>query len=83
MNLMQYANKEWQDILSMANQNVNLLMLPDTIKKIDFIIKINLRVADSVGHMYLAYLRQIFEQMLKIYGHYSFCISNAISSKQN
>lgn len=38
---------------------------------IDFIIKINHRIAESVGYMYLSYLRMIFNDLLKIYGLYS------------
>ncbi len=46
-------------------------MLPDVIKSIDFIIKVNTRVAESVGFMYLSYLMNIFSDLLKMYGLYS------------
>ena len=46
-------------------------MLPEVIKSIDFIIKVNTRVAESVGFMYLSYLRRIFSDLLKMYGLYS------------
>lgn len=46
-------------------------MLPETVKILDFIIKVNTRVAESVGYMYLAYLRKIFNDLLKMYGLYS------------
>lgn len=32
MTLMQFVNKDWSDILLLANQNINQLMIPDVIK---------------------------------------------------
>lgn len=58
-------------------------MRPEIIKNLDFIIKVNTRVAESVGFMYLAYLRRIFNDLLKMYGLYSQCISNSVKFKQN
>lgn len=58
-------------------------MQPEVIKQLDFIIKVNQRVAESVGHVYLVYLRTIFTDLLRIYGLYSQCISNSINVKQN
>jgi len=57
--------------------------MPEVIKRIDFIIKINQRVAESVGPMYVEQLRSIFSDLLKVYGHYSTCISSSISTRQN
>lgn len=68
---MQFTNKEWLDILQAAHLDINSLMQPETIKQLDFIIKINEKVAESVGHMYLVYLRNIFNDLLRIYGLYS------------
>lgn len=53
-------------------------MLPEVLKTIDFIIKVNTRVAESVGFIYLSYLRRIFNDLLKMYGLYSNCISNSV-----
>jgi hypothetical protein len=58
-------------------------MLPDVLKVLDFIVKINTRVAESVGFMYLSYLRKIFGDLMKMYGLYSQCISNSVKSRQN
>ena len=48
------------------------------IKQIDHIIKINQRVAESTGFIYLNYLRNIFDDLLKIYNLYSQQISCAV-----
>lgn len=58
-------------------------MRPEIIKNLDFIIKVNTRVAESVGFMYLSYLRRIFNDLLRMYGLYSQCISNSVKFKQN
>ena len=41
------------------------------LKTVDFILKVNTRVAESVGFIYLSYLRRIFGDLLKLYGLYS------------
>jgi len=58
-------------------------MLPEVIKTIDFIIKVNTRVAESVGFMYVSYLNKIFADLIKMYGMYSSCISNSMSTRTN
>ena len=56
-------------------------MSPEIIKSIDHIIKINQRVASSVGRNYLSYLSQIFDDLIKVYKLYSNCISQSINQK--
>lgn len=58
-------------------------MVPEVIKTLDFIIKVNTKVAESVGNTYVVYLRTIFIELLQVYGLYSMCISNAVKSRQN
>ena len=70
-NELQYIHFEWENILRIANQNINDLMTPEVIKTLDFIIKVNTKVAESVGFMYISYLRRIFNDLLKMYGIYS------------
>lgn len=52
-------------------------MLPDVLKALDSILKVNTRVAESVGFMYLSYLKRIFTDLMRMYGLYSQCISNS------
>jgi len=44
----------------MANFSTDQLLLPEVLKSIDFIIKVNTKVAEAVGSNYLSYLRNIF-----------------------
>lgn len=67
----------------MANQSTDNLMNPDVLRSIDFIIKVNTRVAEAVGFIYLSYLQRIFSDLLRMYGLYSQTISNAVMMKQN
>lgn len=53
-------------------------MVPDTIRFLSHIIKINQKVAFSVGPTYLAYLSEIFNELIQIYKLYSECISSSI-----
>ena len=50
------------------------------LKNIDFLLKVNTRVAEAVGFIYLSYLRRIFSDLLRMYGLYSQCISNQVRS---
>ena len=59
-NALQYVHYDWETILSIANNNPNELLLPENIKGIDFIIKVNTKIAESVGYMYAAYLSANF-----------------------
>ena len=78
VNLMQYLNVELGQIIQRANMDVSTIYLQDTIKKIDQVIKTNIRVADSVGPVYFTYLQTIFNDVMQIYKTYSNCISQAV-----
>ena len=56
-------------------------MLPEVLKVLDAILKVNTRVAESVGFMYLTYLKRIFGDLMKMYGLYSQCISNSVKMR--
>jgi len=58
-------------------------MQAEILRSIDFIIKVNTRIAESVGLVYLSYLRRIFQDLLKMYGLYSQCISNSVKFRTN
>lgn len=53
-------------------------MLPEIVKQIDVIIKVNTKVAEAVGFTYISYLRRIFGDLLRMYSMYSSCISNSV-----
>ena len=42
------------------------LWVPMTVKQIDFILKTNTRVAESVGAPYFNYLKLIFDDIIKM-----------------
>ena len=77
-NLLQYSHQDFQVQLNNANINMSELFQHYNIKAIDHIIKINQRVAESTGYIYLNYLKNIFQDLLKIYNLYSQQISNAV-----
>jgi hypothetical protein len=53
-------------------------MEAETIRFLNHIIKINQKVAFSVGPNYLAYLSEIFNELIQVYKLYSECISNSV-----
>lgn len=67
-------------MLNSANNDFSLLMRPDVIKQLDFVIKINQKVANSVGSSYLNYLISIFNDMMKVYRIYSDSISTCVQN---
>ena len=80
---MSYVHYDWERILQLANQSTDQLLIPEVLKSIDFIIKVNTRVAESIGFLYLSYLKRIFQDLLRMYGLYSQCISNSVKYRQN
>ena len=58
-------------------------MRPDIIKMLDHIIKINQRVASSVGQRYVTYLGMVFTDIINVYKNYSQCISQAVNQGSN
>ena len=53
-NELQYVHFDWEYILKIANQNRDQLLMPEILKTVDFIIKVNTRVAEAVGFIYLS-----------------------------
>ena len=81
-NLMHFSNMSWSETFSQVSTNQTLLLRPDVIKKIDFNLKINQRVAESVGPAYIFQLRNIFRDLLELYSHYSQCVSTSVQQHQ-
>lgn len=79
--ILQYSNADWQGIIQNANGNSDTLMNSAVIQKLDHIIKINQRIAQSVGQQYLSYLGNIYNDIMSVYSYYSkFISSNALNS---
>lgn len=47
----------------------------EVLKEIDFILKVNKQVAESVGNGYFYYLQTIFEKLILLYNFYSNLVS--------
>ena len=77
-NLLQYSHADFQAQLANANMNMAELFQHQNIKAIDNVVKINQRVAEATGYIYLNYLKNIFGDLLKIYNLYSQQISTLV-----
>jgi hypothetical protein len=76
--LLSYSHQEFRRILDQANQNMQVLMVQENVKKIDLVIKINQRVVSSAGSLYVYYLQTIFNDLIKVYGCYTSSISQSV-----
>ena len=73
--LLQYCQEDWTRIVGAATSDVDNLKHFDVIQMIGFIVKVNERVADSVGHFYCTYLEKVFVEIVQVYQLYSAYIS--------
>jgi exportin-1 len=74
--LMDPENIEWNNILqAVQTQGIETLKNPNTVKEIDFFVRINMAVATSVGECYSSYLKKIYMPLLNVYKVYSQTIS--------
>lgn len=76
------SHSQFTGELNKFNMDASQIFNMENIKTIDQVIKINQRVAESVGSAYLLYLRNIFDDLLKIYNIYSQQISTFVSQNQ-
>merc|ERR1719223_1005083 len=78
---MTLPNRAWRTIMENANNNVETLVDPSTIKEIVKILKANNRLCRSVGSLFTHQLQSFFLDMLNVYKVYSERISSAITQQ--
>lgn len=64
---MLLPNSVWDDIISQASKNVNVLRDPDAVKELANILKTNVRACKALGHPYVMQLGRIYLDMLNVY----------------
>lgn len=79
--LMEMPNNTWRVIMEQANNNVETLVEPVTIKEIIKILKCNNRVCHTVGPLFTNQLETFFVEMLHVYKVYSERISQAVAQQ--
>lgn len=57
--------------MDMANQDNTTLTHPEVIRTVDYLIKINQKIASSTGCYYTFYLKRIFKDLINVYRLYS------------
>uniref|UniRef100_A0A0K8SDD3 Exportin-1 n=1 Tax=Lygus hesperus TaxID=30085 RepID=A0A0K8SDD3_LYGHE len=77
---MSLPNQVWDDIISQASKNVEVLKEPDVVKQLVSILKTNVRACKSLGHPYVMQLGRIYLDMLNVYKVMSSNITSAISA---
>mmetsp|Transcript_1723 Transcript_1723/g.2241 ORF Transcript_1723/g.2241 Transcript_1723/m.2241 type:complete len:251 (+) Transcript_1723:1974-2726(+) len=81
--LLKYTNSDWKQIIALSTAGSMDFLMPTTIRSIDHILKINQRVAQSVGQPYLSYLQMIFDDLIHLYKGYSNNISTNLANNNN
>lgn len=79
--LMELPNRRWKMIMDQANSNVESLVVPNTIKEIIKILKINNKTCSSIGSIYANQLQNFFMDLLNVYKVYSERISITIAQQ--
>ncbi|PKI39484.1 hypothetical protein CRG98_040160 [Punica granatum] len=77
--LMGLPNQRWNDIISQARQNADILKDQDVIRSVLNILQTNTSVASSLGTYFLSQISLIFLDMLNVYRMYSELISTTIA----
>ncbi|XP_067010066.2 exportin-1 [Anabrus simplex] len=76
---MMLPNQVWDDIISQASKNVDVLKDPDAVKQLASILKTNVRACKALGHPYVGQLGRIYLDMLNVYKVMSENITAAIA----
>ncbi|XP_058803182.1 exportin-1 [Phymastichus coffea] len=76
---MLLPNQVWDDIISQAAKNVEVLKDPEAVKQLASILKTNVRACKALGHPYVIQLGRIYLDMLNVYKVMSENISAAIT----
>ncbi|XP_054006733.1 exportin-1 [Hylaeus anthracinus] len=76
---MLLPNQVWDDIISQASKNVDVLKDQEAVKQLANILKTNVRACKALGHPYVIQLGRIYLDMLNVYKVMSENISAAIA----
>jgi exportin-1 len=79
--LMETLNVNWREIVAAAAVNVETMFQLDTVKELSRILKINIRVCQAAGSVFVKQLEVIFEDMMAMYQLFSEHIVLAWQSK--
>lgn len=78
--LFDHPNEQWRDLLYKANMNQEVLFDREVMKEFVNILKINTRVATSLGPPYYSQLQCIFQDMMNVYVAYSGALSTMVQN---
>uniref|UniRef100_U5ELY4 Exportin-1 n=1 Tax=Corethrella appendiculata TaxID=1370023 RepID=U5ELY4_9DIPT len=76
---MSLPNQVWDEIISQATKNVDILKDMGAVKQLGSILKTNVRACKALGHSYVTQLGRIYLDMLNVYKIMSENITQAIS----
>lgn len=74
-----FLNQVWDEIISQATKNVDILKDMAAVKQLGSILKTNVRACKALGHAYVSQLGRIYLDMLNVYKIMSENITQAIA----
>lgn len=75
--------KQWDNIMTQANNNVDVLNNPENVKLLGNILKTNVSACSSIGNSFIVQYSRIFMDMLGLYRVVSELISEGIATQGN
>lgn len=78
---MELKNTQWRHAMAQAGNDVNVLSDPSNIKMLTTIIKINARVCQSAGTIYVHQLSGIFLDLMNLNKYYSKLVNDAVAAE--
>jgi len=79
--LMELPNQAWDNIMTQANNNVDVLNNPENVKLLGNILKTNVSACSSIGNSFIVQYSRIFMDMLGLYRAVSELISEGIATQ--
>lgn len=78
---MELPNTAWDNLMSQAQQNVDVLNNPENIKVLSNILKTNVSACSSVGPAFITQIGRIYMDLLSLYKAVSTLISESVVSQ--
>jgi len=79
--LMELPNQAWDNIMTQADNNVDVLNNPENVKLLGNILKTNVSACSSIGNSFIVQYSRIFMDMLGLYRVVSELISEGIATQ--
>ncbi|KAL0087845.1 nuclear export factor CRM1 [Phycomyces blakesleeanus] len=81
VNFMELPNRAWNEVMTQAKQNINILADPAQIKFVTNVLKTNVSACSAVGSPFIIQLSKIYMDLLTLYSSVGKMISQNIAEQ--